>query len=134
MRSFYLVLFLCVFFVFGCSGYQIKQMTLGMSASDVEKFSKKYEKIFTQTKDYCFDKSLAALKRLDTDITKRKRKDGFILASGFDHSFEPAIDTTEVGILIKPIDQKNTKVTVVSDSGILAEFVSKEVFKDIQAS
>ena len=122
-----LLIFLC-----GCSRMQMRQEIFGMSRQDVEIAEKKFEEVFDIGVESCFDKVLKNIKDNSAVIQKEDRKDNFIVAYRFNLVFKPSIDTTEVGILLKPEAENKTRVIVASGNYYLAQFVSGKLFKELK--
>jgi len=129
MKKFIIILLI---FLCGCSSTQIRQEIFGMNRQDVEMAEKKFEEVFDLGVEACFDKILKSIKDSGANVHKQDRKDYFIVAYQFNLVFKPSIDTTEVGILLKPGAENKTRVIVASGNYYLAQFVSGKLFKELK--
>jgi len=111
---------------------EVRQQFLGMSRWDVEESKKKHEASFDINADLCFENIIKILRTMGALIPHQDKEHYFIEAYRFNEAFKPCIDTTEVGILMKPEAENKTRVIIVSDNYYLADFVSKEIFKKLK--
>jgi hypothetical protein len=117
--------------IYGCSPLEIRRQLVGMSVSDVESAEKKFTVNIDKNTDLVFDDTLAWVKKIKARLDAADKKTLFIIVDGFDKIYAPSIDTTEIGIAIKPLDGGRSEVTVASQSDELAGLVSADLFKTL---
>ncbi|MGB2705307.1 MAG: hypothetical protein WBC74_00380 [Candidatus Omnitrophota bacterium] len=127
-----LVVLLLLVFLCGCSAMQIRQIFLGMSAEDVENSEKKYAKTLDLDAAYCYKTALKSVKDMQARTIHEKPEEYFIVANRFDKAYTLCIDTTELGILIVPLEDDKSRIEVASGNYSLARFVSEELFRKLQ--
>lgn len=124
-----LLLFLMLTVGSGCSLNEIKRDFLGITYDYVKGAEKKYTMILDKDISYCFDKIEESLKRMQAKVYQMDKKRNFIIAYKFNKVFK-CIDTTEVGVLMTPLEQNKTQIDIYSRNHELAEFVLAELFKE----
>lgn len=116
----------------GCFMADVRREFLGYSRSDILYAAKNYSKTFEAGPGTLFEKTLDALKKMEAVPYRMDTKKRIITAIHFDRSFHACIDTTAVGILIRPIDLKTSEVVVMSENSALAGFVADKLFSEFQ--
>ncbi|MFH1062893.1 MAG: hypothetical protein V1747_08455 [Candidatus Omnitrophota bacterium] len=118
--------------VSGCSAMELRQEFLGIyTIGDIANAEKKYTHEFAAGSEAVFEKTLKILEVMQSEIIKKDIKRSLIVAQRFDRSFHSCIDTTEVCILVNPVNQGHSEVVVVSGNYSLAEFVSEKIFNEL---
>ena len=131
LKRFIVVLLLSLVAAYGCSYPEIGRVLFGMSVEDVENAKVKHVKTFELEPSLCYDNVLKILKKMKARVGREKRKQGFIVAHGFDKVYEFCIGTTAVGILIKAAEGGKSEVEIASQNYALAKFVSAEIFEKL---
>ena len=134
-KSSVLAAFLVLLFAFtGCAS--TKSFTkgfLGVGSIDGLKdrkegrFSDKYSLSYPE----CYDRVLAIVKNLSTNVYIQDKKGHRIGASNFDTVFLQCIDATEAGIFFEEAGRSETKVDTVSKNSRLSKFVSEQISEKI---
>jgi hypothetical protein len=90
----------------------------------------RFNKVFSFSKKECFLKVLGIIKDLNGKVTHKSFKKGYIAAFEFSKNFQDfCLDSTEVCIYIKDLENINVNVEVVSNNSLLADVLSKELFQ-----
>lgn len=113
----------------GCSTSQFAKELIGMSAKDVVDSKNKRVKIFEKSPEACFSEMAAAISVMGASITQKDPREHFLAANRFESMFKFCIDTTDVGIVVRPLAANRSEVIVASDSSYLAEAVAALLFK-----
>jgi len=79
-----------------------------------------------------FDQVEVIIGEMQGLIFYKSKKEQMISAMHFHHVFRDCIDTTEVGIFFKGIDESTTQVDVACGNYPLAEFVSQEIYSRLE--
>jgi len=127
-----LVVILLLTALCGCSGTQIRELFLPMSVQDLTASRVKYSKTFDMEPSRCFERTLAALEKMQAQVIHESPEKYFIVANRFDKSYVLCIDTTQTGILITPEEENRIRVDVASGNYDLAKFVSGELFESLE--
>jgi len=128
MRWMTILLVLCLC---GCSITQVRQEFIGLTASDVKDSKTKQTEQYDISSDKCLAEIREVLKKMDAIVRENRRKK-FIVADNFQNAFPSCIDTTQVGILVTPLQADKTQVDVASGNVDLAIFVSKRILNKIK--
>jgi len=128
-----LIIPLLLVFLCGCSGAQIRELFLGMSVEDVQNAGRKYTETFDLRPAYCYEKALESVREMGAQPLHEDRKKYFITANRFDNTYKLCIDTTQLGILITPLEDGKSVVEVASGDYSLAKFVSERLFDKLTA-
>jgi len=121
-----LLIFLC-----GCSMTQVRDFFMGMSVEYVKNAETKYAKTFDLGAAYCYEKTLAFIHGMKAQLLNEDRKKYFLCANRFDYAYTLCLDTTQLGILITPLENGKSLVEVASGNYNLAQFVSEKLFSKL---
>ena len=116
-----LVIFLV--FITGCSGKQIRQECMGLSVEDVKTSAHNYTKEINLGAYTAFEKTKDIIKGLGGSIKRADDLKLFIIAENLDKAFVNSIDTTQVGIVITPVSDNKSQLTLYSGNYYLGNFV-----------
>jgi hypothetical protein len=105
---------------------QVRQVFLGYSIDDVKNSKSKHVQDFDMSANDCIVKIKDVLNDMGA-IVREDEKNGYILADNFEGVFRSTIDTTQVGIIVTPIDEGKCQVELASCNLDLAAFVAKEI-------
>jgi hypothetical protein len=117
---------LVLLFVCGCSMADLRREWLGLSVSDVMNSKLRQTEQYDIVGEDCYMKISGMLKEMDA-IVRENRHNGFIVADNLQKVFRPAINTTQVGIVVTAWKSGKTQVDVASENTDLAIFVSKKI-------
>lgn len=125
-RSFFAA-FLVLFFVF--TGCAFTKGFLGIASIDNLKDRKQGRFSATYNLPYpvCYDRVLAIVKTLSTQILIQDKKGHRIGASNFDAVFQKCLDATYVGIFFVEKSRSETQVDTVSKNSKLSKFVLDQI-------
>jgi len=120
--------------LFGCSIASIREEVTGLTVGDVERAKKKFTKVIPIDAVTCVEKTggviICNMNALLTGTLVNNTTDSFYLrAARFDKFYSNCVNTTDVGILIKPAGPGKSLVEVFSENSFLAEAVSIELFR-----
>jgi hypothetical protein len=118
----------------GCSTTEIRQEFFGLNVHDVVSSDHHYVRGYEIERDKLFDLAISTLKKMQAEILKKDRKDYLITAIGFDILFKSCINTTEVGIVIRPAGENKSEVVVYCGNYSLGKYVSDELYSRINAA
>jgi len=105
---------------------------MGLRPTDVTDARQKYAKVFDKSPSECFDRTLQYLKSINAVITQLDKKHYFVVADQFGRIFKQSLETTGVGILVRPSVENKAEILVASDNYNLAESVSIVLFKQLE--
>lgn len=117
---------LAVFLLSGCSFAQMRQEFLGYSISDVKTCKHKQSYYMNMDSRKCLASIKERLERMGAIVRMSKRK-RFIVASNFQAVFKPAIDTTQAGILVTPVEKDKCRIDIASANTDLTLLLSKKL-------
>ena len=119
-----------VFLLLGCHGRgHLIGYTLGTYVSQPEEGEEgRHSETFDCAWEDCYQDVQDVLKDMDVLIFHRDKRRKMISAMYFDKIYKNCIDTTEVGIFFKEIEQDKTQVDVACGNYDLAEFASEKIY------
>ena len=88
----------------------------------------KYASTFDMKPSHCFERTTDILQGMQARVIYSDPKEFFLVANRFDRSYRLCIDTTQVGMLITPMEKNKIRLEVTSGDYDLAKFVSGELF------
>lgn len=124
-------LFLTSCVLTGCSMKQLRQEIVGYSMDDVRNSKNKQVLVVAMNGPDC----MAKIKEVLTSMQAIVREDAgwhYIYADNLQHAFRPAIDTTQVGIVVTWLEQNKSQLEIASENKDLAVFVAKELSKKLK--
>jgi hypothetical protein len=112
---------------------ELRQEVFGLDKCDVlnSESGSHYKKSFNVDKDILFDRIIDALKSMNASVYGKDKRNHFIIAMRFDRSFRKCIDTTQVGIVIKTMDNGLSEVIIHSGNYSLGRYVANKIFPEI---
>ena len=90
-----------------------------------------YGRVFVCSYPECYQMSQEVLKDMGVLIFYKNEKEHYISAMYFDRIYNKCIDTTEVGIFFKEIDENATQINVACGNYGLAEFAADRIFSGL---
>jgi hypothetical protein len=138
-KEIHLFLTLLLVLVTGCSSVQMRKIFFGTSLHDFDIAQKKYTKIVAMKPQDCFNRVYDILVKKPVIVSKKNQKNKFLVAYGFKDFFKSTmskaagLNTTEVGIRFKETTDGKTEMIIISDNSRLAEFVSADLAKQLEA-
>jgi len=130
--------FLCIAILFTSflTSCLIPNYLCRIAGFSIEKFEnegiERFNETFLMSEKTCFNKSLDIIKSLNARVTHQNFKKGYIIAFDFAKNFDCCLDSTEIGIFIKKLENENKiKVEIISNNSSLAKRVSAEFFKKL---
>jgi len=125
---------LILFLIFGHTDpVEVTKQIMGVSIKSLkEEQVERESKVFNYEYNFCYEKTLEVLKEMGVYVFRENKKKHFIVAMNFDKIFKKCIDTTEVGIFFKEIENKQTKIDVTCGNLNLVKFASEEIFSRLK--
>ena len=114
----------------GCSTLEFSRL-VGVGTRPFHEKGKVYSATFTRNYFLCYDEALKILKGLQASFYRGERRKNFIITYGFDKVAPQCSESTEVAIFFTELGAFKTKVEVSSLNYYLSEFVSAEIFKEL---
>jgi len=132
MKQFSFIALLFASFLTSCF---ILSYPLRIAGFSIKKFENKdigrFNENFAMSKKTCFDKSLDIINSLNAKVTHKNFAKGYIITFNFAKNFDCCLDSTEVGIFIKEIENSKVKVEIISNNSSLAKRVSAKFFEKL---
>ena len=122
---------LILLLITGCSGTQLRQEFFGFSIKDLENSKKAVSIVVEKDFDTTCQTVLNKLEDLNVTYHKKHNDPCLIISYGDDQAYDQCIDTTQVGLLVKKVDEGKVQVSVYSQNIGLEQFVSDNVFENI---
>lgn len=125
-----IIYILILFLIFGhIDPMELTEQIIGISTKSLEEEQIGREsKVFNCNYNFCYDKTLEVLKEMKVYVFLKNKKEHYIVAMNFDKIFKKCINTTEVGIFFKEMENKQTKIDITCDNLNLSKFASNEIF------
>jgi len=117
---------------YGCSMASIRKEFAGYNRYDILNAEKKYSETFKAGPGTLYEKIVLSVEGMKATVYSVDSKKRLITALRFNESYHACIDTTTVGILIRPKDAESSEVIVASGNYDLAEFVAGKLFEDLK--
>ncbi|MEA3485378.1 MAG: hypothetical protein U9R03_01580 [Candidatus Aerophobetes bacterium] len=125
---------LILFLVFGHTDpVEVTKQIIGISTKSLEKEQPGGEsKVFDCNYNFCYEETLEVLKEMGVYVFLENKKEHSIIAMNFDKIFKKCINTTEVGIFFKEMENEQTKIDVTCANPNLVKFASEEIFSRLK--
>jgi len=116
----------------GCSPQETARL-LGIGLTHFKASGKTYTQIIDQDFFSTYSRTIDILSAMEAVSYRKNRKRGYIVASNFSKSYGGrCIPSTEVAIFFSEVGSNRTKVEVSSLNFSLADFVSQQLFSQLQ--
>jgi len=125
-----LILFLLLSSLLGCSTLEFSRL-VGVGTKPFHEKGKVYSVTFSKNYFVCYKETLEILKNLQANFYRGERRKNFIIAYGFNKVAAQCSESTEVAIFFIELGAFKTKVEVSSLNYYLSEFVSAELFREL---
>jgi len=124
---------LILFLILGHIGpVELTKQIVGVSTKSLEEEQPGESKVFNYDCNSCYEKTLEVLKEMGVDVFQKNKGEHYIVAMNFNKLFKKCIDTTEVGIFFKEMENKQTKIDITCGNLSLAKFASEEIFSRLK--
>lgn len=135
MRYLYVrvIALLCVCMVSGgCMSSGFRKVWSGLDRADVLCNKHSYAQAYSASPDEVYDRVYDEVRKMGAGICKRDDRARFLDTYGYNLIYPGCIDTTEVGIVVRPTSVAGVSdVVIASDNYILAGRVAKDLFSKL---
>lgn len=127
-----IALLVLLIFLAGCSGKQMREEFVGLSIEDVKTSPHNYTREVALGAYASFEKTKEVINTLNGSIRYEHYIKLFIISDNFNKIFTNCTDTTQVGIVITPISEKRSELTVYSGNYYLGNFVFTKLIENLK--
>ncbi len=119
-----------LFFVSGCSPYEIARLT-GIGVKPFRTKGKIYSQDFNKTIIDCYHQVEGFIEKLEAISYRGSPSKGFLVSFGYNKALPSVSHSTEVAIFFNWLDENKTKIEVSSLNYDLSKFVSEKIFQEL---
>jgi len=119
-------------FLAGCTGQQMREEFFRLSIEDVTASPHNYSGEVDLGPYAAYERTKEVIKSLNGTIKYEHYLELFIIGENFNRAFVNCTDTTQVGIVITPVSDKKSRLTLYSANYYLGNFVFTKLIGNLK--